>query len=185
VGWRVSGSHPWPTFLTTMTNQSYPRNNDLSCEKVRELFDYKDGELFWKKIGPNKRTDRPAGTVNRDGYRRIKYMYKLYAVHRLVWTYHGNAPVAFIDHINGDVLDNRIENLRAATHSQNCMNTRLRSDNTSGIKGVRWSKLKQKWIGTVGVNYKNYCAGEFDTKEKAAEAVAKLRQELHGEFARS
>jgi hypothetical protein len=168
-----------------MTNQSYPRNNDLSCEKVRELFDYKDGELFWKKIGPNKRTDRPAGTVNRDGYRRIKYMYKLYAVHRLVWTYHGNAPVAFIDHINGDVLDNRIENLRAATHSQNCMNTRLRSDNTSGIKGVRWSKLKQKWIGTVGVNYKNYCAGEFDTKEKAAEAVAKLRQELHGEFARS
>jgi hypothetical protein len=168
-----------------MTNQSYPRNNDLSCEKVKELFDYKDGELFWKKIGPNKRTDRPAGTVNRDGYRRIKYMYKLYAVHRLVWTYHGNAPVAFIDHINGDVLDNRIENLRAATHSQNCMNTRLRSDNTSGIKGVRWSKLKQKWIGTVGVNYKNYCAGEFDTKEKAAEAVAKLRQELHGEFARS
>ena len=168
-----------------MTNQSYPRNNDLSCEKVRELFDYKDGELFWKKIGPNKRTDRPAGTVNRDGYRRIKYMYKLYAVHRLVWTYHGNEPVDFIDHINGDVLDNRIENLRAATHSQNCMNTRLRSDNTSGIKGVRWSKLKQKWIGTVGVNYKNYCAGEFDTKEKAAEAVAKLRQELHGEFARS
>jgi hypothetical protein len=168
-----------------MTNQSYPRNNDLSCEKVKELFDYKDGELFWKKIGPNKRTDRPAGAVNRDGYRRIKYMYKLYAVHRLVWTYHGNAPVAFIDHINGDVLDNRIENLRAATHSQNCMNTRLRSDNTSGIKGVRWSKLKQKWIGTVGVNYKNYCAGEFDTREKAAEAVAKLRQELHGEFARS
>jgi len=168
-----------------MTNQSYPRNNDLPCEKVKELFDYKDGELFWKKIGPNKRTDRPAGAVNRDGYRRIKYMYKLYAVHRLVWTYHGNAPVAFIDHINGDVLDNRIENLRAATHSQNCMNTRLRSDNTSGIKGVRWSKLKQKWIGTVGVNYKNYCAGEFDTKEKAAEAVAKLRQELHGEFARS
>ena len=168
-----------------MTNQSYPRNNDLSCEKVKELFDYKDGELFWKKIGPNKRNDRPAGAVNRDGYRRIKYMYKLYAVHRLVWTYHGNAPVAFIDHINGDVLDNRIENLRAATHSQNCMNTRLRSDNTSGIKGVRWSKLKQKWIGTVGVNYKNYCAGEFDTKEKAAEAVAKLRQELHGEFARS
>jgi hypothetical protein len=126
-----------------MTNQSYPRNNDLSCEKVKELFDYKDGELFWKKIGPNKRTDRPAGTVNRDGYRRIKYMYKLYAVHRLVWTYHGNAPVAFIDHINGDVLDNRIENLRAATHSQNCMNRRVRFDSTSGIKGVHLEAKKK------------------------------------------
>jgi hypothetical protein len=168
-----------------MTNQSYPRNNDLSCEEANILFEYRDGELFWKQRGRSRQIGRPAGAVNRDGYRRIKYMYKLYAVHRLVWTYHGNDPVDFIDHINGDVLDNRIENLRAATHSQNCMNTRLRSDNTSGIKGVRWSKLKQKWIGTVGINYKNYCAGEFDTKEKAAEAVAKLRQELHGEFARS
>lgn len=167
-----------------MTNQSYPRNNDLSCEKVKELFDYKDGELFWKKPGPNKRTDRPAGAVNRNGYRRIKYMYKLYAVHRLVWTYHGNDPVDFIDHINGDVLDNRIENLRAATHSQNCMNRRQRCDNKSGIKGVRWDKLKQKWIGSVGLNYKNHYAGEFATKEEAGEAVAKLRAELHGVFAK-
>jgi hypothetical protein len=184
VGWRVSGSHPWPTFLTTMTNQSYPRNNDLSCEKVKELFDYKDGELFWKKIGPNKRTDRPAGAVNRDGYRRIKYMYKLYAVHRLVWTYHGNAPVAFIDHINGDVLDNRIENLRAVTHSQNCMNRKMRRNSTSGIKGVHWNSKKEKWVACVGLNYKSYRAGEFDTKEEAAAAVAILREKLHGEYAK-
>ena len=168
-----------------MTNQSYSRNNDLSCEKVQELFDYKDGELFWKKPGPNKRTDRPAGAVNRDGYRRIKYMYKLYSVHRLVWTYHGNDPVDFIDHINGDVLDNRIENLRAATHSQNCMNTRLRSDSTSGIKGVHWNKAKQMWRGVVIVDGKHYYAGYFENKNDAGSEVAKLRQKLHGEYARS
>lgn len=166
-----------------MTNQSYPRNNDLSCEKVKELFDYKDGELFWKKPGPNKRTDRPAGAVNRDGYRRIKYMYKLYAVHRLVWTYHGNDPVDFIDHINGDVLDNRIENLRAATHSQNCMNRRVRFDSKSGVKGVTWKR--NKWHACITLDYKVYSGGYFDNKEDAIAAVDKLRKELHGEFARS
>ena len=166
-----------------MTNQSYPCNNDLSCEKVTELFEYKDGELFWKKPGPNKRTDRPAGAVNRDGYRRIKYMYKLYAVHRLVWTYHGNDPVDFIDHINGDVLDNRIENLRAATHSQNCMNRRVRFDSKSGVKGVTWRK--GKWYACIVVNYKRYSGGYFECKEEAIAAVDKLRKELHGDFARS
>ena len=168
-----------------MTNQSYPRNNDLSREEANILFEYRDGELFWKQRGRSRQIGRPAGAVNRDGYRRIKYQGKLYAVHRLVWTYHGNKPADFIDHINGDVLDNRIENLRAATHSQNCMNKRQRCDNKSGIKGVRWDKLKQKWIGTVGLNYKNHYAGAFNTKEEAGEAVAKLRAELHGVFARN
>jgi hypothetical protein len=166
-----------------MTKQAYSRNNDLSCEQVQALFDYKDGELYWKKPGPNKRTDRPAGAVNRDGYRRIKYMYKLYAVHRLVWTYHGNESVDFIDHINGDVLDNRVENLRAATHSQNCMNRRVRFDSKSGVKGVTWKK--NKWHACITVNYKRYSGGYFDCKEDAIAAVDKLREELHGDFARS
>ena len=166
-----------------MTNQSCPLNNDLPCEKVKELFDYKDGELFWKKPGPNKRTDRPAGAVNRDGYRRIKYMYRLYAVHRLVWAYHGNEPVAFIDHINGDVSDNRIENLRGATHSQNCMNRRVRFDSKSGVKGV--TRKKGKWHACVTLDSKVYSGGYFDCKEDAIAAVDKLRKELHGEFARS
>ena len=167
-----------------MTNQSYPRNNDLSCEEANILFEYKDGELFWKQRGRSRQIGRPAGAVNRDGYRRIKYMYKLYAVHRLVWTYHGNDPVDFIDHINGDVLDNRIENLRAVTHSQNCMNRKMRRNSTSGIKGVHWNSKKEKWIACVGLNYKNYRAGEFDTKEEAAAAAAKLREKLHGEYAK-
>ncbi len=167
-----------------MTNQSYPRNNDLSCEEASILFEYRDGELFWKQRGRSRQIGRPAGAVNRDGYRRIKYMHKLYAVHRLVWTYHGNDPVDFIDHINGNVLDNHIENLRAVTHSQNCMNRRMCRNNTSGIKGVHWNSKKEKWIARVGLNYKSYRAGEFDTKEEAAAAVAKLREKLHGEYAK-
>jgi hypothetical protein len=166
-----------------MTNQSYSSNNDLLCEDAKVLFEYKDGELFWKQRGKSRQLGRPAGAVNRDGYRRIKYQGKLYAVHRLVWAYHGNEPVAFIDHINGDVLNNRIENLRGATHSQNCMNRRVRFDSKSGVKGVTWKK--NKWYTCVILDCKRHSAGSFYSKEEAIAALDKLREELHGEFARS
>lgn len=166
-----------------MTNRSYPRNNDLSCEEANVLFEYRDGELYWKQRGRSRQMGRPAGGVNGDGYRRIKINRKLYAVHRLVWVMHGNDPVPFVDHINGDVLDNRIENLRAATHSQNCMNRRVRFDSKSGVKGV--NLRKGKWHTCVILNNERYSAGTFDRKEDAIAAVDKLRKKLHGEFARS
>lgn len=166
-----------------MTNQSYPRNNDLSCEEANVLFEYRDGELYWKQRGRSCQMGRPAGGINGDGYRRIKINRKLYAVHRLVWVMHGNDSVPFVDHINGDVLDNRIENLRAATHSQNCMNRRVRFDSKSGVKGV--NLRKGKWHTCVILNNEKYSAGTFDRKEDAIAAVDKLRKKLHGEFARS
>ena len=166
-----------------MTNRSYPRTNDLTCEEANELFEYRDGHLYWKKPGKSRRMGQPVGSKSGDGYICVKIQYKLHRVHRLVWAMHGNKPAPFIDHINGDQLDNRIENLRAATHSQNCMNRRQRSDNKSGIKGVM--RRKNKWYGCVTLNYKVYPAGYFDCIEDAAAAVDKLRKELHGEFARS
>jgi hypothetical protein len=159
------------------------KTNELAADLLHELLEYRDGELYWKQPGKSRQMGRPAGGINGDGYRRVKINRKLYAVHRLVWVMHGNDPVPFVDHINGDVLDNRIENLRAATHSQNCMNRRQRSDNTSGVKGVM--RRKGKWYGCITLNYKVYPAGYFDCKEDAAAAVDKLRRELHGEFARS
>ena len=139
------------------------KTNELAADLLHELLEYRDGELYWKQPGKSRQMGRPAGGINGDGYRRVKINRKLYAVHRLVWVMHGNDPVPFVDHINGDVLDNRIENLRAATHSQNCM----------------------KWYGCITLDYKVYPAGYFDSKEDAAAAVDKLRKELHGEFARS
>ena len=159
------------------------KTNELPADLLHELFEYRDGELLWRVSGNGRRIGMPAGSVNRDGYRRIKINYKLYAVHRLVWVMHGNDPVPFVDHINGDVLDNRIENLRAATHSQNCMNRRVRFDSKSGVKGVTWKK--NKWYTCVILDYKRHSAGSFDNKEEAIAALDNLRKELHGEFARS
>jgi len=157
---------------------------EISADFVREIFEYKDGLLFRKKGGKKDWAGKPAGTLGSGGYLQVRVKGKLYLIHRLVWILHGKEFAPIIDHINGNKLDNRIENLRASSQSQNSMNRKQRSDNTSGIKGVRWSKHKQKWIGTIGINYKNYSAGEFDNKEDAAIAVAALRKKLHGEFAR-
>ena len=159
------------------------KTNELAADLLHELFGYRDGELYWKQPGKSRQMGRPAGSVIGDGYVCIRIQYKLYRVHRLVWVMHGNQPTSYIDHINGNKLDNHIENLRAATHSQNCMNRCQRSDNKSGIKGVR--QKKDKWHGSVTLNGKAYSAGYFTQKEDAAIAVDKLRKELHGEFARS
>ena len=159
------------------------KTNELAADLLHELLEYRDGELYWKQPGKSRQMGRPAGGINGDGYRRVKINRKLYAVHRLVWVMHGNDPVPFVDHINGDVLDNRIENLRAATHSQNCMNRRVRFDSKSGVKGV--TLKKEKWHACVTLDYKIYSGGYFDSKADAIAAVDKLRKELHGEFARS
>ena len=157
--------------------------NELAADLLHELLEYRDGELYWKQPGKSRQMGKPVGSVNGDGCKRVKINRKLYAIHRLVWVMHGNDPAPFVDHINGDVLDNRIENLRAATHSQNCMNRRVRFDSRSGVKGV--NLRKGKWHTCVILNYKRYSAGSFERKEDAIVAVDKLRKELHGEFARS
>jgi hypothetical protein len=96
-----------------------------------------------------------------------------------------NAPRGtFVDHANGDTLDNRRSNLRIATHAQNQMNQKRRSDNTSGFKGVQFSKQKQKWIAVAWKNGHSYYGGAFTDKAEAARGYDRLAVKLFGEFAR-
>ena len=88
-----------------------------------------------------------------------------------------------IDHINGDTLDNRLVNLRYVKQKENLRNQGLRSDNTSGFKGV--SKWKNgQWRAYIVVNYKQILLGIHKTKEKAAEAYNKAAKKYYKEFAR-
>ena len=89
-----------------------------------------------------------------------------------------------IDHVNGNPLDNRRENLRLATYSQNMANSKLRSDNTTGFKGVSWSKQKGKFRAYIWFEKKLYHVGFFNTAEEASEARQIKAIELHKEFAR-
>lgn len=71
------------------------------------------------------------------------------------------------DHINGNKLDNRVENLRNVTHSQNQLHSRIPRNNTSGVKGVVWDKKNKKWQAQIKVNSKNYHLGRFSDKDSA------------------
>jgi len=87
------------------------------------------------------------------------------------------------DHINQNKLDNRRENLRTATHSQNKTNRPMQANNKSGYKSVYWDKSRQKWFVNIRLNGKSKTLGRFENKEEEALAYNKKAKELFGEFA--
>lgn len=105
-------------------------------------------------------------------------------VSRLVYemTYGPIPDGMFIDHINCDPLDNRPENMRLATRSQNKANERTRSDNQSRFKGVL--KNKNRWVARIGAGGKTFL-GSFKTPEEAHEAYKSAAGKLYKEFARA
>ena len=109
-----------------------------------------------------------------------------FKVHKVVWEmFNGKMEKGFqIDHINGNILDNRIENLRKATYAENQWNAKTRVDNKSGIKGVCWNSKLNKWYAQIKHNKKLHYLGVFKDKKEAEKVVRKKRDELHGEFAR-
>lgn len=89
-----------------------------------------------------------------------------------------------VDHVNGDRLDNVVENLRPATHAENCCNrTRKRTGCTSRFKGVCWDKATGNWRAEIRVNGTKKWLGRFDTEAAAAAAYAEASVQLHGAFA--
>jgi hypothetical protein len=88
-----------------------------------------------------------------------------------------------IDHCNGDKLDNRRCNLRDATTSQNKANEGLRKNNTSGFKGVYWSKWAGKWMAGIKVNYKRIHLGYYMRKVDAARAYNRAARRYFGKYA--
>ncbi len=89
-----------------------------------------------------------------------------------------------VDHRNGNGLDNRRANLRPATSSQNSANQKLRSNNTSGYRGVQWNKKARKWRAQIVLHGKRRILGDFTSKEDAARAYDAAAVELFGEYAR-
>lgn len=90
----------------------------------------------------------------------------------------------YTDHINGDSLDNRRDNLRVCTCAQNLRNARKRSDNTSGYKGVTYRSRDSIWEANIQVDGKQIYLGRFQTAEAAYGAYCEAAVKYHGEFAR-
>ncbi len=103
-------------------------------------------------------------------------------LHRLLMQ--AMVPEIEVDHINGDRLDNRWVNLRYVNGSQNAMNRGLYRTNTSGKKGVYWSKSKNKWESAIRCNGKRYNLGVFSDIDDAARAYNEAALKHFGEYAR-
>lgn len=173
----------------------------LTQERVKELFDYRDGDLYTKLGRQGVRTSKVAGSHSHSGYRKAMIAGKRYYTHRLVWMYHhGYFPEGMIDHIDKDPTNNSIENLREVSSSCNLLNAKTRENNSTGIKGVTINRRRRKFE----VSYKsnrvyyggdlleaachrlaaeqcddNYCENESDSSKVVKDYLEELRYECN------
>ena len=155
--------------------------------KERKRSDFNSAQSYstFKVKCMNKAAGAKAYTVrkNRLGIKTKIFGKQLYA-HRIIWEmHHGKIPNnIYIDHINGDPWDNRLDNLRLASPAENVRNSKRSVNNTSGFKGVQSSG--NKWKASIVVNGKYICIGTFLNKHDAAMAYNEAAKKLFGEFAR-
>lgn len=117
-----------------------------------------------------------AGYAQKDIYKEKKK----YLMHRVILNaFKGEV----VDHINGNPLDNRKQNLRKSTQCLNTKNVKCnRRNNTSGYKGVSFNKKYQKWEAYITFNYKHIFLGYFDKKNDAGKSYNNKAKELFGEY---
>lgn len=115
------------------------------------------------------------------GYASRWESHKIVRMHRLIM---GNPEGKLIDHINMDKLDNRRENLRVCTNSENLYNRPKNKNNTSGYKGVTWFKRDSKWRAAIMIDRKMNHLGYFEDVVEAAKAYDIAANMYFGEFAR-
>lgn len=168
-------------------NAGRKRKRSISQEKLRELLDYDSctGIFTWRlNLGARAVFGGIPGTVDRGGYLKITVNRQAFMAHRLAWiyVYGGDISTSEIDHINGDRLDNRIENLRLANRNENSWNQKIKASNTSGVKGVSWDKPAKKWRAQCMLNGVKYFLGRFNSISDAEMAVISFREKFHGEF---
>ena len=171
------------------------RINDPTREEILEEL-YLEGGVLYRRRRPLERfardrdwktfskryADKPAGCVRQDRYVIIQFEKgKQYLAHRIIWILlRGEIPDGMhIDHINGDPSDNRIENLRLATPLENARNSKLPSDNKSGVKGVSQINATTWWAQLSGRSL-----GYFSSLSDAEAAIRSVRDKAHGEFCR-
>lgn len=165
---------------------------------VKSLFSYDKytGFLYWKerpedhfksfkgfKVWNGKYSKKLAGAVhtNQNGkkYITVSINSKRYLAHRIIWLLvTGENPNNEIDHINGNGIDNRIENLRHITRKENNKNLSISVRNKTGVVGVHWDKKRKVFKAEIRAHGKNKFLGYFKTIEEAAVVRKKAEKKL-------
>lgn len=128
-------------------------------------------EAVWKRWNTRWAGQRVALAHVSGGYRGVRFSGVTILAHRAAWVLsHGEWPADCIDHINGDVADNRIGNLRDCSRSANMRNQKLNSRNTSGVPGVSWNAQDKRWRARAYLNRRCVSLGSFRLKDDAIAA---------------
>ena len=155
-------------------------------DNLKQSLEYnpETGKFHWKAVRSRRiKIGDIAGTVDSStGYHRIAFEGKKYKSHRLAWLFtYGKWPEGVIDHVDGNKLNNRIENLRDVDQSVNMQNQRKVqvSNKTSCHLGVSFYEARGKFIAQIQLGGKQKHLGYFLTQEEASAAYLAAKRELH------
>lgn len=153
-------------------------------EAAHYRYEYKDGNLYHKTdVLTVAKAGECVSRVNSAGYIVVGLKGKQYLAHRIVFLMHHGYLPKLLDHIDGDKTNNRVENLRECTYSQNNCNIPIRSDNKSGHKGVFFRKDTNKWSARIHYNGCSKSLGCFLNKDDAVAAYRDAANNVHNTFA--
>ena len=150
---------------------------------IHENLEHKDGVLYWKKTLGRKLIGKEAGWLSK-GYVMVGINGESHPAHRIIYLMHHGYCPEYLDHIDGNRSNNKIENLRPATLNENARNCKKPSHNTSGYKGVCWDKNRNKWMAYITINNKFKSLGRYDQIEDAHFAYTNAAKKYFGNFAR-
>jgi len=157
----------------------------MDIEFLKQFFEYADGKLYWKNDrGRGVKKGNRAGHLQHTGYWIVQLGKKHYREHRIIFMMHHGFLPKEVDHIDGDKLNNNIENLRACSSSENSINKKLDCRNKLKIKNVSFYKQLQKYKVQLCVKGKDIHIGYFDDVNEAATAAHQAREKYFGSFAR-
>lgn len=158
----------------------------ISADALKTILRYEpeSGDFYWiSRLSNRAPPGSIAGIAGERGYKAIHIRGRKYFAHRLAWFYVYGVWPDRIDHIDGNPSNNRIDNLRICTQSQNNANACLRSDNSSGHKGVTWHN--NRWQARIKCDGRSIYLGRFEDKSAAQSAYQSAAYALFGEFART
>lgn len=159
----------------------------LTQQEAHRLFEYKDGVLLWKvRPAMRKRIGDVVGGTNgtKHPYLRSKYKEHRFLVHQVVFLMqHGYVPEC-IDHIDGNIHNNKIENLREVTKMQNSHNSKIRKNNSTGIPNVTWYAKTNSYLARVRANNKDAYSAYFKDLELAELVASEARTKFHNGYNR-
>ena len=155
---------------------------------IKDRYTYKDGHLFHNHTRGRSIKGNKAGGLHHTGYINVSVLGRLYRGHRLIWIYHNaENPIDDIDHIDGNKANNKIENLRVLSRSQNLHNKPNVLPRYKGrCVGVCWIPARNNWKVSICINYnviviENAETDYFEGCCKRKSAEARYHDEIYGE----